>query len=100
MTDLTAVEREFVSRGLIRGGILFLRVDEAIEMVKRCREVKVQVIGIDAFILTDRTTQPVMEQSIDLSVPYPKPDSCDRAEKFLRKHIDQDFFFEVVVDRQ
>jgi hypothetical protein len=44
-----------------------LRPSDAIEMVHRCRERSIEVLGVDGFILTAATTQPTLEHSIDLS---------------------------------
>src|SRR5690349_10869170 len=86
MLMLSEVEREFLPAGQIRGGILFLPPAEALRLAQRCRELGIVVLGIDAFILTEHTTQPVMEQSIDLSSP-PRNDTWGEAEAFVSDRL-------------
>jgi hypothetical protein len=76
-----------------------LHPGDAIELVRRCRERGIEVLGVDGFRLTERTTQPVMEQSIDLSglEDLRRRSACwDRAEEFLLQRSTSDLFFKVV----
>ena len=91
------LEQEFCSKGVLRGGILLLKATDALEMVRRCRELGVEVLGIDGFRITDQTTQPLMEESIDLSKPGGAHDGWTLAEAFLGRRADTDIFFEVVI---
>ena len=70
-----------------------MRANIALKMIEKCREQNIQVTGIDGFLLTDVTTQPTMEHSIDLSrCPL---DCWDRAEAFLKPLATTDLYFEV-----
>lgn len=91
------IEQEFVARGVVRGGVLVLQPRVALELVRRCRERGIRVLGLDGFMLTETTIQPVMEQSTDYSWPD-DTDSWSRAESFLAERIDSGLHFEVVVD--
>jgi hypothetical protein len=93
---LSRVEQEFLEAGQVRGGILFLPQVEAIRLVKRCSELGIEVLGVDSFILTEQTTQPVMEQSIDLSWPARK-DTWGEATAFLNERFGSRLMFEIVV---
>ncbi len=94
---VTPIEQEFVAKGVLRGGALMLQAQHALELVRSCRERGIRVLGIDAFRLTETTTQPVMEQSTDYSWPNDK-DAWSRAESFLTERIDSGLCFEVAVD--
>jgi hypothetical protein len=98
---MSRIEDEFRSAGALRGGVLLLRPHDAIRMVQRCRERQVRVLGIDGFFLTDCTTQPSIEQSIDLSDFHGGRhfvDCWERAETFLEERKKTDLFFEIVIE--
>jgi len=91
------IEQEFASKGVLRGAALKLLARDAMDMVRRCREEGIEVLGLDAFRLTEKTTQPLMEQSIDLTAPG-EGDCWVRAETFLAARTDSELYFEVVID--
>ena len=94
---MNSIKQEFMNKGITRGGLLLLSSEEAINMIHRCQEQGIVVLGIDGFKLTDYTTQPLMEQSIDLT----KADCSNvwtKAESFLAAYIDSELYFEVVID--
>ncbi len=62
------LEQTFETRGIRRGGILFLAASDAIALVEAARQQRHPVLGVDSFVITDTTTQPLMEHSMDLSV--------------------------------
>jgi hypothetical protein len=90
------IEQEFAAKGVIRGGELLLKPKDALDMVRRCHEEDIEVLGLDGFKVTEQTIQPVMEQSIDLSFPR-SSDSWRRAESFLATRLDSDLYFEVAI---
>ena len=93
------LESEFVPRGVLRGGILMLPPDEAIALVRRARAAQINVLAMDAFRITERSTQPFMEHSTDYtasSVPAPA-DPWTEAEEFLSRYRETGFVFEVVL---
>ena len=94
------LEAEFVPRGVLRGGILMLPPEEAIALVRRARVAQISVLGMDAFRITERSTQPFMEHSTDYttsSAPAPA-DPWVEAEEFLSRYRETEFVFEVVLD--
>ncbi|MCA9257281.1 MAG: hypothetical protein KDA33_16660 [Phycisphaerales bacterium] len=96
---MSKIEDEFRERGTYRGRTLKFRPADAIAFVRRCREKKVIVFGVDGFYLTATTTQPDMNESIDLSLPpYRGQDCWKLAEEFIGERQDSDLFFEVVAD--
>lgn len=96
---MNKIEQEFFSKGVIRGGILFLPPLSAIDMVRQCKNKNIAVLGVDGFILTENSTQPMMENSIDLSQKRER-ESWDEAEKFLKKYLKSNYLFEVVIDQK
>jgi hypothetical protein len=91
------VEQEFAAKGIRRGSILLFKPQDALDMVRRCQEEGIEVLGLDGFKLTEQTIQPVMEQSIDLSFPRDPGAGWRRAESFLATRLDSDLYFEVVI---
>jgi hypothetical protein len=101
VTMFTKVEEEFRGRAIVRGGVLLLHPADALELVRTCRERRIEVLGVDGFHLTAITTQPDMGESVDLSgmENLRNPLSCwDRAEAFLAQRAATNLFFDVVVD--
>ena len=71
---MTKIEDEFRDVGVIRGMTLMLKPSDAVAFVRRCRELQVKVLGLDAFHLTDTTRQPDMNESIEsLTAGVSKP---------------------------
>jgi|SRR5208282_26979 len=98
---MPSIENEFSAVGIKRGGLLVLRPNDAIKMVRRCRERHVRILGIEAFILTDNTTQPHMEQSLNMSDIEIRncPMNCwDLAETFLGERVEFNLHFEMVLE--
>jgi hypothetical protein len=91
------IEQEFSCKGVLRGGLLLLKAKDALDMVRRCRELGIEVLGIDGFRITERTTQPLMEESIDLSRLGGGINTWAQAESFLGSRVDTNLFFEVVI---
>jgi hypothetical protein len=90
------LREEFSHRGLLRGGVLFLSAREALAMVKRAREKRVPVLGVDGFWITENTTEPDMEHMLDVSGdPH---HGWDEARKFIEDRAATGLMFEVVED--
>ena len=92
-----SLENEFRSRGVMRNGELFLRPADAIAMVSRARELGVEILGVDAFHLTDTTIQPDLSRSVTFSgvTTVPAKLRWDRAEVFLSQQLQSDLYFQV-----
>jgi hypothetical protein len=87
----------FESRGLKRGGILLLKPDDAIELVEAARQQRKPILGVDAFTVTETSTQPSMEHSADYSDQSKSIDTWSAARHHIEKLRDSGFLFEVVV---
>ena len=94
---MNKVEMQFANKALRRGSILLFRKMDALEFVQACKKQDVDILGIDSFIITDTTTQPSLEHSVDFSDGNFKPlvSIFDEATSFLRKQDDR-FYFEIV----
>ena len=102
MNKADQIERGFTSRGMLRGGVLLLRPNDALDMVQNCRRESVSILGIDAFRISSNSTQPVMEDSVDFSRETRRASFLDvwhEAELFLHNRQNKDLFFEIVLDR-
>lgn len=93
------IELEFLSKGILEGGIFLLPVNDALQLVRCCRERGIRVLGLDAFWLFETTIQPVMDMSMDYSWPNDE-NSWSCAESFLSEHANSGLYFEVVVDQE
>jgi hypothetical protein len=91
------LEEKFEARGMRRGGILFLPASDAIGLIEAARAQGRPVLGIDSFHITDTTTEPLMEHSIDLSVGEISGDTWSAASEFVRARSESGFMFEVVL---
>ena len=83
----------FSVNAIHRCGIDLYCTDDAIALVKICRDEAVPVLGLDAFVLTEDKTQPCMDNSIDLSY---ETDCYDIALKFLEERRNLNLLYEVV----
>lgn len=95
------VEQSFRRRGITRGGTLFLEAEDALELVRLCRERGVPVLGVDGVRITEQSTQPDLRHSVDFSEEDDSGEPCRgswaEAERFLRERIGSGLFFEVVL---
>ena len=94
---MRALEERFTARGVRRGGILFFSAPDALEFIDAAREEQQPVFGVDAFRLTDTTTEPLLDHMLDLSVPELPADTWSEARQFVEQRSDCGFMFEIVV---
>ena len=81
--QMNKVELLFLGKAIRRGTII------------KCERQQVVILGIDGFYLTDTTTQPSMENSVDYSVRHFDKDLYQNAIRFLEER-DQNLHFEIV----
>lgn len=91
------LEREFTERGEIRGGILMLASEAAIDLVRRARAERIPVLGIDAFRLSPEATEPDSGHTLDFSGSSCRTNPWAEAEAFLADRVASDLRFEVVL---
>jgi hypothetical protein len=97
--ELNQVEILFSERAIIRGGILIFTKQDTLEFIEQCRKSGIGILGIDAFFITETSTQPSMEHSVDYSSDRADQDcyNYDRALKFVAEKDDH-IFFEIVCE--
>lgn len=76
-----------------------MRPSDAVALIERARQARIPVLGVDAFILSNEATQPMMEHSADFTSRRKDSavDSWTAAAEFLRAYRSTDFYFEVVL---
>ena len=93
------IEQDFYTRSLIRGGVLLLSPQDALNLVARARKERIRVLGIDGFFLRNEETEPSMEHSIDLTAGRDlAKDSWSSAERFLQQRVGSGMHFEIVLE--
>lgn len=97
---MSTIEQEFMSRGIVRGGELLLSPQDALDMVSRCRELRVRLLGIDGFRVTPTSTQPLLEESTDFTRSHSIEDTWEEARAFLAQRAASGLLFEVVTEQQ
>ncbi|MBP3685414.1 MAG: hypothetical protein J6J21_00105 [Clostridia bacterium] len=85
----------FSHKAIRRGRTDLYHYYEAKQLVECCEKNNVSVLGIDAFLLSDKCTRPVMEHSIDLSDKEESKRNA-LAFEFLESKKNLDLFFEIV----
>jgi hypothetical protein len=90
------LEGEFRPRATIRGGILMFRAADAVDLIQTAHARRVRVLGIDTFRLTERTTTPEYDHTLDLSGHHAESD-WDEAIEFVRTRESDGLHFEVVL---
>jgi hypothetical protein len=101
MNPADQLESEFKAVANQRHGILLLSADHACDMIQRAEKRRIEILGIDSFILKGDTIQPNMENSIDFSsANHAIHNSWKEGFSFIneRKHLG--FAFEVVLGNQ
>jgi hypothetical protein len=61
------IYKALYDKAIVRGNLLFFHPNEAVLLIKKCEKENRKILGIDAFRITETTTQPVSEHSIDFS---------------------------------
>ena len=82
-----------------RGGIQLLRPAAARAVVEDAQRRGIDVLGLDAFALTETTTRPSWAESANFTTEAGVDrGSHGRALAYLDERADRDIFFEVVLD--
>ena len=74
-----------------------LNAHDALAFIETARQQRKPVLGIDSFIVTKTTTQPLMDHILDLSVGGLPADTWSEARRFVEQRKDSGFLFEVVL---
>lgn len=92
---MDALLAKFQSVAIERGGLWFLRPADAITAVNSLEESGIDILGLDAFMIGEKTTQPISEHSADFSS---KREAWASARDFLSRHLRSELVFELIVD--
>lgn len=91
------IEQQFIGKGIVRGGVLFLNPTHAVELIDLCEKLNKRILGIDTFILTETETRPVMEHTADYSMNGDNLSGYwNEAREFVSERSSSGFVFEVV----
>ena len=93
------IEAAFLSKGLVRGGVLLLEARDAIALIEEARKQRIPILGVDAFVVSEQATQPLSAHTLDLSgaTGTGPIDTWAEAANFIQARADDGFMFEVVV---
>ena len=76
---------------------MFLSAPDALDFIEAARQEHQPVFGVDAFRLTDTTTEPLIDHMLDLSGQPVPADTWSEARQFVEERSSCGFMFEVVV---
>ncbi len=96
---MQGLEQVFAGRGIKRGCTLYLKASDALDFIEAAHQAKAPVLGVDAFIITETTTQPLMDHILYCSIEYAPSDidTWSAARDFVEERRDSGFMFEIVV---
>ncbi|MCR9232236.1 MAG: hypothetical protein NXI29_14590 [bacterium] len=98
---MVGIQDEFLPLSVISGFPPVLAPEDALALIRRCREQQVRVLGIDGFHMFDQSQQPDMGESIDYSRLGDTVEDCwNAAEQFLSERMRSGLYFEVVTADQ
>ena len=100
MTPSERVDAEFADRSVSQWGMRLYQPAVAIDLVRRCRQLNVRVLGIDAFLNHSKGIEPSLEHSIDFTNEHNRALSLDvwrHAEAFIRDRVGAPLLFEFVL---
>lgn len=90
------IDKELYEKAILRGNLIFFHPNEAILLIKKCEDQNRRILGIDAFRITENTTQPVSEHSIDFSGI--NDGNWKSSIKFIEERATIGLVFEIVID--
>jgi hypothetical protein len=74
-----------------------LNAQDALDFIETARQQQRPILGVDSFLVTETTTQPLMQHILDLSTGGLPADTWSEARRFVEERRDSGFMFEVVV---
>jgi hypothetical protein len=89
---------EFRPRATIRGGTAMFTPADAIALIQEAHERRIVILGIDTFRLTEKTTEPMMDHILDLSMRgFFADDDWEQSIQFIQERASRGFHFEIVL---
>ena len=96
MGNFNKIESKFKSKGIVRGGILLVSINHALEMISEAEKEGVNILGIDGFFIKDDITQPSMDNSVEFDE---ESLNHTEAKRFLESKKGDGLLFEIVFDK-
>jgi hypothetical protein len=95
----TDLEREFEPRAVpYSDGLLILRPDDAIELIRRAQDRRIPVLGVDGFLISPGATYSPIEHTADFSRLVDRGNGCwEDAVAHIQDRRHLDLTFEVVL---
>lgn len=84
-----------MDRALKRGGIYLHPKNDALQFILKCKKQGIAILGIDGFFISEDTTQPSLDNSIDFSTHPFAENVYAEAIRFLEIR-DNNLYFEIV----
>lgn len=102
MQDFNPNKIEYLFKDTVirRGGIDFYNKADALRFIDECVKLGVAILGIDGFFLTEKSTQPSSENSIDYTSKSTQVDNIYSSAKEFLESRDENLYFEIVYDVQ
>lgn len=94
---MNKAEQLFMVKALKRGGQYLYPKEIAFELVKECEKEKIRLLGIDGFLITDKSIQPNMSYSVDFSSSLFEVNVYNKAIDLLEESPDN-LFFEIICE--
>jgi hypothetical protein len=92
---LDLIEKEFSSKAIIRGSIYLFQQSDAINVVNKCKELHLNILGVDSFKIINNSILP--KEIFDCS-PNAKEGNWSAAIAFIKAPFNQGLVFEIVYD--
>lgn len=90
------LEREFAGRAVpYSGGLMLLRSDDALALVRRAEEGHIPILGVDGIMLSSEGTTAPLEHIADY--PRSATDTWSAARRFIEQRSDAGLVFEITL---
>ncbi len=86
------VERQFLAKGIVRGGELFLDGPNALDFIEATRREGISIAGIESFILECDKTFPLLGQILTCAED-PAFNPWDEARRFITERLNKGYSF-------
>jgi hypothetical protein len=93
---LDLIEREFRSRAIIRGGIYLFQQSDAIDVVNKCKELHLKILGVDSYKIIGNSILP--KEILDCSINAKETGNWLEAITFIQERFNKGLVFEIVYD--
>lgn len=97
---MNRIENLFKDRVIQSGGINLYSKYDALSFIEECEKEAIYILGIDGFYITEDTTEPSLENSIDFSIlSLNKERIYSMVKEFLDKK-GENLFFEIIYEEK